>query len=61
MSKNLIIEGDKESVLFTALSKQGRGYMGISSEISKQELINKLIEEGTLEDGETVYLERETK
>ncbi|GEN87225.1 hypothetical protein [Oceanobacillus sojae] len=54
----ITIEGDKKSLIVTVLEETENGnFAGISSEITKQELINRLIEEGALEDGETVYLE----
>lgn len=51
------IEGDKNSVVITVLQENGEGYTGISSEISKAELLNTLIDEGILTEGETVYYE----
>ncbi|WP_405101608.1 hypothetical protein [Oceanobacillus sp. FSL H7-0719] len=53
------IEGNKENVYITAMEKQGAGYTGISGQLTKQELINLLINEDILEDGERVYFEEE--
>lgn len=54
----LMIEGDRKSIIVTVLEETENGnFAGLSSTITTQELINRLIEEGALEDGETVYLE----
>jgi hypothetical protein len=53
----ITIEGDSNSVFITVLSEKGDGYTGVSASISKKNLINELIQEGVLKDGETVYFE----
>ncbi|PAE27895.1 hypothetical protein CHI07_17005 [Paenibacillus sp. 7884-2] len=54
----LMIEGDKKSIIVTVLEETENGnFTGLSSAVPKQELINLLIEEDILEEGETVYLE----
>ncbi|GGP17360.1 hypothetical protein [Oceanobacillus neutriphilus] len=54
----ITIEKDKKSIIVTVLEETENGnFAGLSSTITTQELINRLIEEGALEDGETVYLE----
>ncbi len=54
----ITIEGNKKSIIVTVLEETENGnFAGLSSTISTQKLINILIEEGALEDGETVYLE----
>ncbi|MED1125260.1 hypothetical protein [Bacillus atrophaeus] len=56
----LTIEGDSNSAIITVLQEKGDGFTGLSAGISKQELVNKLILEGILEDGETVHLDEES-
>ena len=53
----ILIEGDKKTVNVTVLEEKDEGFTGVSDELTKQELINKLIDEGILEDGERVYRE----
>ena len=49
------IEGDKNSVIITVLNEtEDGGYTGLSASVTKQELIDMLIDEGILEEGETV-------
>lgn len=54
----LSVEGTKEEFDLTILTPvEGRGYVGTSHTMTVKELINKLIEEGILEDGESVWYE----
>ena len=57
----VLIEGDKNNIIITVLQEKDEGYTGISSSISKQVLINKLIEEGILEDGKAVFFDEENE
>ncbi|WP_157037107.1 hypothetical protein [Oceanobacillus jeddahense] len=53
----ITIEGDKKSIIVTVLEETENGnFAGLSSTISTQELINRLIEEGALEEGEMVCI-----
>ncbi|MFL2133029.1 hypothetical protein [Desemzia sp. FAM 23990] len=53
----LAIEEERGRIMVTSLRNSGNGYTGHTIEISKQNLINKLIVSGVLEDGETIYFE----
>ncbi|MCC2248908.1 hypothetical protein JUJ52_02915 [Virgibacillus sp. AGTR] len=55
--KKVTIEGNKKSVIITVLEGVGNGYKGLSASISKEVLVNKLIQEGVLEDGESVHFD----
>lgn len=57
----VLIEGDKNNIIITVLQEKDGGYTGISSSISRQVLINKLIEEGILEDGKAVFFVEENE
>lgn len=49
------IEGDSESVVITVLDEvEDGGFTGLSASLTKQELLDMLIDEGVLEDGETI-------
>ena len=55
----ITIEGDKNSLIVTVLEEREGGYIGSSVSLSKTELLNKLIEEGIIEDGETIHFDDE--
>lgn len=56
----ITIEGNKKSIIITVLEETKNGnFTGLSTEITKQDLINRLIDEGALEEGETVYFDGE--
>ena len=53
--KMINIEGDKNSVVITVLNEtEDGGYTGLSASITTQELLDMLIDEGILEEGEAV-------